>query len=84
MLILDYSQVEVAADARHRVRSCGPSPQVPCNEADAVRSACLNGKKMAVKMKVKTNKNLSVVIFFKSMYILEIKTKKYSSPFFYE
>jgi hypothetical protein len=55
--------------------SRGPSPQVPCNEADAVRSACLNGKKMAIKMKAKTNKNISVVIFFKSMYILEIKTK---------
>jgi hypothetical protein len=27
-------------------------------------------------MKVKTNKNISVVIFFKSMYALEIKTKK--------
>jgi hypothetical protein len=35
-------------------------------------------------MKVKTNNNNSVVIFFKSMYILEIKTKKCSSPFFYE
>jgi hypothetical protein len=58
------------------VRSCGPSPQVPCNEADAVRSTCLNGKKMAIKMKVKTNKNISVVIFVKSMYILESKTKK--------
>ena len=41
LFYLDYSQVEVAADARHRVRSCGPSPRVPCNEADAVRSACL-------------------------------------------
>jgi len=76
MINLDYSQVEVDADARHRVRSCGPSPRVPCNEADAVRSTCLNGKKMAIKMKVKTNKNISVVIFVKSMYILESKTKK--------
>jgi len=57
---------------------------VPCNEADAVRSACLKGKKMAIKMKVRTNKNISVVIFVKSMHILEIKIKKYSSPFFYE
>jgi len=24
---------------------------MPCNEADAVRSACLNGKKMAIKIK---------------------------------
>jgi len=84
MVSLDYSQVEVAADARHRVQSCGPSPQIPCNEADAVRSACLYGKKMAIKMKVKTNKNISVVIFLKSMRILDIKTKNCSSPFFYE
>jgi hypothetical protein len=54
------------------------------NEADAVRSACLKGKKMAIKMKVKTNKNISVAIFAKTMHILEIKTKKCSSPFFYE
>jgi len=39
---------------------------------------------MAIKMKVKTNKNISVVIFYKSMYILDIKTKKGASPFFYE
>ena len=81
---LDYSQVEVAADARHRVRSCGTSPRVPCNNADAVRSACLKGKKMAIKMKVKTGKDISVVIFLKSMHILESKTKNCSSPFFYE
>jgi len=42
---LDYSRAEVASDARHRVRSCGPSPQVSCNEADGVSSARLNGKK---------------------------------------
>jgi len=83
-IILDYSQVEVAADARHRVRSCGPSPRVPCNEADAVRSACLYGKKMAIKMKVKTDKDISVVLSVESMYILKGKTKKCSSPFFYE
>jgi len=35
-------------------------------------------------MKVITNKNISVVIFLKSMYILESKTKKGTSPFFYE
>jgi len=74
-IYLGYSQVEVAADARHRVRSCGHSPRVPCNEADAVRSACLYGKKMAIKMKVKTNKNISVLIFTRSMHIPEIKTK---------
>jgi len=39
---------------------------------------------MAIKMKVKTNKNISVAIFMKSMYILESKKKKCSSPFFFE
>jgi len=41
---LDYSRVEVAADARHRVCSCGRPSQMPCNEADAVRSARPKGK----------------------------------------
>jgi len=72
---LDYSQAEVVADARHRVRSCGPSPQVACNEANAVKSSCLNGKKMAIKMKVKANKNFSFVVFIENMYILESKTE---------
>ncbi|MEA3421914.1 MAG: hypothetical protein U9Q97_09610, partial [Acidobacteriota bacterium] len=38
---VDYSRVKLAADARHRVCSCGPSPRMGCNEADAVRSARL-------------------------------------------
>ena len=42
---LDYSRVEVGADARHRACSCGHPPQMPCNEADALRSARLKGKK---------------------------------------
>jgi hypothetical protein len=58
------------------VRSCGPSPRVACNEADAVRSACLNGKKMAIKIKVKTNKKFPVVFLVENMYILESKIKK--------
>jgi len=57
---------------------------MPCNEADAARSARLNGKKMAIKIKVITNKTISAVIFVRNMYILESKTKKCSSPFFYE
>jgi len=38
---------------------------MPCNEADAVRSACLNGKKMAIKIKVQTEKmfNENIAIF---------------------
>jgi len=39
---------------------------------------------MAIKVKVKTNKKISVVFFAESMYILESRTKKCSSPFFYE
>ena len=42
---LDYSRFEVAADARHRVRSCGRPLQVPCNKADAARSARPKGRK---------------------------------------
>jgi hypothetical protein len=64
---LDDEQVEVAADVRHRMRSCGPSPRVSCNEADAVRSACLYGKKMAIKMKVKSKqKNVHRHFFMNS------------------
>lgn len=44
MLNLDYLRVEFAADARHRVCGCGSSPQMPCNEADAVKSARQKGK----------------------------------------
>ncbi len=41
---LDYSRIEFAADARHRVCGCGPSLQMPCNEEDAVKSARPKGK----------------------------------------
>ena len=41
---LDYSRVEFAADARHRVCGCGSSPQMPCNEVDAVKSVRPKGK----------------------------------------
>ena len=41
---LDYSRIEFAADARHRVCSCGFPPQMPCNEADVVKSARPKGK----------------------------------------
>jgi len=37
------------------------------------RLARLNSKKMAIKIKVKTNKNTSSVIFVENMYILESK-----------
>ena len=64
------------------MRSCGPSPRVSCNEADAVRSACLKGKKMAIKMKVKTNKIFSFVIFIENMYTLESRKKNDHRHFF--
>ncbi|KKN35865.1 hypothetical protein LCGC14_0779240, partial [marine sediment metagenome] len=34
----------MSSDARHRVCGCGSSPQMPCNEADAVKSARPKGK----------------------------------------
>ena len=68
---LNYSGVEVAADARHRVRSCGLSPQVPCNEADAVRSARPEGKKMAIKIKNQNKKIVKIIILEKILYIAE-------------
>ncbi len=79
---LDYSQVEVAADARHRVRSCGPSPQVPCNEADVVRSARLNGKKMAIKIKNKKKKRVKIIIIEKFLHITENKLIIKALPLF--
>ena len=36
---LDYSRIEFAADARHRVCGCGSPLQMPCNEVDAVKSS---------------------------------------------
>ncbi len=41
---LDYSRIEFAADARHRVCGCGSPLQMPCNEADVVKSARPKGK----------------------------------------
>ena len=84
MINLDYSRVEFAADARHRVHSCGTSPQVLCNEADAVRSARLKGKKMAIKIKNKNKKKFSVLIFERISHIIEKKMIMRTLPFFYE
>ncbi len=41
---LDYSRIEFAADEKHRVCGCGSPLQMPCNEADAVKSARPKGK----------------------------------------
>jgi len=40
------------------VRNCGPLTQVPCNEAEVVRLAYLNSKKIAIKIKIKLRKYL--------------------------
>jgi hypothetical protein len=64
------------------VRSCGPSPRVPCNEADMVRSARLNGKKMAIKIKNKNEKIVKITILEKILYIVKKKLTIKTSPFF--
>jgi len=57
---------------------------MPCNEADAVRSARLNGKKMAIKIKNTYRKNVQVIVLEKILYIAENKMIMKTSPFFYE
>jgi len=57
---------------------------MPCNEADAVRSARLNGKKMAIKIKNTNRKNVQGDVLEKNMYIAENKSIIKTSPFFYE
>jgi len=39
---------------------------MPCNEADTVRSARLEGKKMAIKNNIKKKKNIQVNVLKKS------------------
>jgi hypothetical protein len=46
---------------------------MPGYEADAVRLARLNGKKMAIKIKIQTEKNVQVIILKKSCTSLKIK-----------
>jgi hypothetical protein len=55
-----------------------------CNEADAVRSARLKGKKMAIKIKNTYRKNVQVIVLEKILYIAENKMTMKISPFFYE
>jgi len=64
------------------VRICGTSPQVPCNEADAVRSARSKSKKMAIKNKNK--KKVSIIILEKILHIIDKKLIIKTSLFFYE
>jgi hypothetical protein len=57
---------------------------MPRNEADAVRSARLKGKKMAIIIKNSNRKNVRVIVLEKILYIAENKITMKSSPFFYE
>jgi len=57
---------------------------MPCNEADAARSARLNGKKMAIKIKNVNRKNIQNVVLDKNLFIVENKLVMKTSPFFYE
>jgi hypothetical protein len=54
------------------------------NEADAVRSVRLNGKKMAIKIKNTYRKNVQVIVLDEILYIAENKMIIKTSPFFYE
>jgi len=40
---------------------------MPCNEADAARSARLNGKKMAIKIKNKNKKCFQIMVFLNNL-----------------
>ncbi len=49
------------------------SVQIHCNKADAVRSARLNGKKVAIRIKDKNGKIDKIIIFGKILHISEKK-----------
>jgi len=57
---------------------------MPCNEADAARSARLNGKKMVIKIKYLNKKIVSIIIFERTLYIADNQLIIKTSPFFYE
>jgi hypothetical protein len=57
---------------------------MPRNEADAVRSDRLNGKKMEIKIKNINNKYVQVIVLDKIFHITENKLIMKTSPFFYE
>jgi len=48
------------------------------------RSARLNGKKMAIKIKITNRKNIQDIVLKKILYIAENKLLVKTSPFFYE
>jgi len=57
---------------------------MPWYEADAVRSARLKGKKMAIKIENKNKKNIQIVVLEDIVTIAENKMILKTSPFFYE
>jgi len=57
---------------------------MPCNKADAARSARLKGKKIAIKIKNANRKNIKNCALDKILYIAENKLVMKTSPFFYE
>jgi len=57
---------------------------MPCNEADAVRSVHLKGKKMAIKVKNSNKKIVTFVVSEITLNIAENKLIMKTSPFFYE
>jgi hypothetical protein len=42
---------------------------MPCNEAGAARSACLQGKKMAIKIENKNMKKEKIIVIGKILHI---------------
>jgi hypothetical protein len=57
---------------------------MPWYEADAVRSARLKGKKMAIQIKKAYKKNVPFIVLEKIMQIAENEIIMDTSPFFYE
>jgi len=57
---------------------------MPWYEADAVISARLKGKKMAIKIKKANKKNVPFIVLEKIMQIAENEIVMELSPFFYE
>jgi len=57
---------------------------MPCNKADAVRSADSEVKKMAIKIKNTNKKNVQVIIPKITLYIAESKLIAKHRHFFYE
>ena len=57
---------------------------MPCNEADAVRSARSESKKMVIKIKNENEKRFKMTFLENILHITENKLIIETSPFFYE